>query len=106
MKTRDMVIYGGLAIAAYFLYKKFAVSINAAANAIAQPIADGYVALTSPAAPIPQGSVVMPNGQNFAAANLTNMNLRWQGNVLMFDAGGSTYSLSSQVGGNYQATRV
>ena len=106
MKTRDIVIYGGLAIAAYFLYRKFSVGINAAANAVAAPIANAWVNLTAPAAPAPQGSVVMPDGSYFDAANLTNMNRRWVGNALEFDSGGSTYALAPQVNGNYQATRV
>ncbi len=106
MKDRDLLLYGLFIVGGYFLYKKFSVSINAAANSIAQPIANEWVDLTSPAAPVPQGSVAMPDGSYFPVANLTNMNMHWVGNVLQFALNGATYALSPQVNGVYQATRI
>lgn len=106
MKTSEVVLYGGLAVAAYLLYKKFAGVVDSGANAIAKPISDLWVQMTSPTAPVPLGNIIMPDSSYFPASNLTGMNTRWQGNVLYFDSGGVTYSLSPQVGGNYQATRV
>jgi hypothetical protein len=84
MRGRDILLYGGLAAVAYLLYKKFSNVANTAANAIAQPIANAYVDLTAPSAPIPQGSVLLPDGSNFPASDLTNYNFGFRGGVAMF----------------------
>jgi len=100
-KPKDVVIYGGLAVLAYFLYKKFSVGINSAVNTAASGIANAYVGLTSPAAPVPQGSVIMPDGTNFPLASIQP---QWQGNALLFSYAGGTYQLQPHnADGNYPA---
>jgi len=109
IKSDDLLLYAALGIGAYFLYTNVlapALGIaGAAANAVAEPVANLYVALTSPASPVPQGSVIMPNGTNFPTANLTNMGITWAGNILTFTGSdGELYQLSPQSGGNYVAS--
>ena len=107
MRIKDVVIVGGLAAVAYFLYKKFAAVAEVAANVIAAPIANAYVDLTSPSAPVPQGQVLLPDGSTLAASDLTRLNFGFRGNVAMFTYNGADYSLSPHdANGNYVATRA
>src|ERR1700676_3727809 len=101
MRSRDLVIYGGLAVAAYFLYKKFSGAIGTVASVITKPLADAYVSLTTPSV-VPQGLVIMPNGRNFPTSDLSSKGIQWRGNVLFFNSDGAQYSLGSHdPNGNY-----
>lgn len=103
----NWVMWGAVAIGAYFLWKKFSSVADTAVNAIAQPIADAYVDLTGPAAPVPQGTVIMPDGNNFPASDLTSLNFGFRNNVAMFTLNSTNYSLSPHdANGNYVATRA
>jgi hypothetical protein len=103
----NWLLWGALAVGAYLLWKKFTSVASSAANAIAAPIANAFVDLTSPAAPVPQGSVILPDGTSFPAANLTNLNFGFNQGVAQFTYQGGTYSLSPHdANGNYVATRL
>lgn len=106
MKMKDVIIYGGLAAIGYFLYKKYGTAIGSAVSTATQPIANAYVALTSPNAPVPQGSVSMPDGSNFPASNLTALGFGFVNGVAQFSLNGRNYALSPQVNGVYQATAL
>jgi hypothetical protein len=107
VRERDLVFYAALGIGAYFVWKKYGGAIGSAISTATAPLANTYVELTSPAAPVPQGSVLLPDGSSFPAANLSSLGISWQGNVLMFTYNGVQYSISSHdASGNYQAARV
>jgi hypothetical protein len=105
MKTEDWLILGGIGVAIYLL-SKASNAVGNAADSAASSIANAYVNLTSPAAPVPQGSVIMPNGSTIPASSLTNMDLGYDdsGALTFLGSDGNTYQLSSQTGGNYQAS--
>lgn len=106
-QRNELIMYGGLAIVGYFLYKKYSGVIGSAVDSIAAPIASAYVDFMGSQKPTPQGSVIMPDGSDFPTAELTNLNFGFQGNVAMFTYGGVKYSLSPHdPNGNYVATRV
>lgn len=93
-----------LGAGAYAVYQFFQ-SPKSPLNTAASSIANAYVNLTSPAAPVPQGSVIMPDGSSFPASNLSSMTLQSGPGSLTFQTGGSTYSLApSNADGNYVAT--
>jgi hypothetical protein len=97
---------GLLGAGAYALYQFFQ-SPKGPVNAAAAGIANAYVNLTAPPAPVPQGSVIMPDGSSFPASNLTNMSLQSGPGSLTFQSGGSTYSLApSNADGNYVASAL
>jgi len=100
MKERDILFWGAVAVGAYWLYSKFSTAAGTAANAIAAPIANAYVNLTSGAAPVAQGNIILPDGTAIPASSVQ---LTWYGNALTFVYGGSNYQLQPQVNGNYPA---
>jgi hypothetical protein len=102
MKTERVVMWATLALLGFAAYKFF----KKGADVIAKPIADLYVALSSPSAPKPRGVVIMPDGSTFPAARLSNMGFGFQGKVALFTApNGSKYFLSPHdAEGNYVAT--
>jgi len=100
VKQRDLILYGVIAAVGYWLYTKFYAGASAVANVVAQPIANAYVALTSGAAPVPQGSVVFPDGSYLPVANIAPT---WYGSALVFTYNGQNWQLQPQVNGNYPA---
>ena len=110
MRTRDIVIYGGLAVAAYLLWKKFSTQIGSAVSAVTAPAANAWVALTSPSAPIPQGNILLPDGvTNFPASSLTSLGFGFKpgASAPTFRYNGVDYYLAPHdANGNYQATPV
>jgi hypothetical protein len=95
---------GLIGAGAYAVYQFFQ-SPKSPINTVAASVANAYVNLTSPPAPVPQGSVIMPDGTNFPASNLTGMALQSGPGSLTFQSGGTTYSLApSDANGNYAAT--
>jgi hypothetical protein len=109
VKTKDVIIYVGLAGIAYFIYRKFKTSVDNAISTATQPVANAIVSLTSgPTAQSQlQGQVIMPDGTNFSTSQLQNLNFGFQGNVAQFTMNGVQYSLSPHdANGNYVATRV
>lgn len=104
IKNRDIIIYGGLAIAGYFLWKKFSGVAQAAIAPIVGAIANTYVDLTHTAAQA-TGQLAMPDGSFLPTATMENGTKRWVGNNLLFDLGGTTYSVTSHdANGNYPVT--
>lgn len=64
---------GLLGAGAYVLYKLFAGVIGgvaAATNTITAPLANLYVRLSTSGSPIPQGIILLPNGETVPVANL------------------------------------
>ncbi len=108
MKIENVVGLIALGIGGYILYRVFSSGANAlgaGVNTATQGIANAYVELTSPNAPVPQGSVMMPDGSSFPASQLTSMGFGFSGNTALFTGSdGNTYQLWPQSGGNYQAT--
>jgi hypothetical protein len=106
----DWVEIALLGLGAYIIWDIFFSTsgpVNQAANSVASGIANAYVNLTSPAAPVPQGSVIMPDGSSFPASGLTGMGLVSGPGSLTFQSNGTTYALSpSDANGNYAATAV
>ncbi len=101
---RDLLLFGALAIAGYWLFSKFTSGIGDAASRLSAPIANAYVGWTSGAAPVPQGSAVFPDGSYVPMANLSP---NWVGNSLQFSYGGHTWALSAHdASGNYPASLV
>jgi hypothetical protein len=93
-----------LGVGGYFVYKTF-FSNQSPVNQAAASVANAYVNLTAPPAPVPQGSVIMPDGSSFPASNLSSMPLTSGAGSLTFQTGGTTYSLApSNADGNYIAT--
>lgn len=102
----NWLLWGAVALGGYLVWQKFFGKGGPVDSATAS-IANAYVDLTAPDAPVPQGSVVMPDGTNFPAADLTNLNFGFRNNVAMFTVNGVNYSLSPHdQNGNYVATRA
>lgn len=112
MKPKDVVTYVVIGVAGYFLYqwlKKAGGAVDSALDTITKPIANAYVALTSPAAPVPQGSVILPDLSSFPMANLTNLGFGFKpgASAPTFKYNGVEYYLAPHdQNGNYQATPV
>ena len=100
--TKNILLIGGLAALAYYLFTKG----SSSANSAEQSIACWWANLTmGPSAQSQlQGQVLMPCGQSFSTSQLQNMNLQQSScGVTTFQSGGQTYQLGSQVNGNYPA---
>jgi len=101
MKKQEAFIYVGLGIAAIWLYSKFKGGLNAVVDTVTQPLANAYVAATSGAAPVPQGSVIFPDGSFIAVASIQPT---WYGNALVFTYNAQNWQLQSHdANGNYPA---
>jgi hypothetical protein len=101
----NWLLWGALAFGGYLLWQKF-FGKGGAVDTATQGIANAYVDLTSPAAPTPQGSVILPDGTNFPATNLTNLNFGFRNGIAIFTLNNVDYSLSPHdANGNYVATR-
>ncbi|MHB8414594.1 MAG: hypothetical protein ACYDDA_03815 [Acidiferrobacteraceae bacterium] len=95
-----LLVVGGI-VAAYWIWTKISGGIGAAASALTQPLANAYVGLTSGPAPIPQGSVVFPDGSYVPVSQLS---LSWQGNALTTVYNGQNWQLQPHdANGNYPA---
>ena len=104
--TASLVKWGVIGIGLYLVYEYLNPPAGSSPGVL-QSVANGIVNLTSPAAPVPQGSVIMPNGTTFPASQLTNMQFGFDpgtNNATFLGSDGNTYQLSSQVNGNYTAT--
>ncbi len=103
--TRTILTGAVLIGIAYIVWKslsKVAAVADSAAAAVASPIANAYVSLTSNDPATPTGSVIFPDGSFIAVASIQPT---WVGNSLQFVYGGKTYALSSHdANGNYPAT--
>ncbi len=101
MKRSDLAVYAGLAAGGYLLYKWLASGASLFANTLASPIASAWVGLTAPGAPVPQGSIIFPDGSSIPAANVS---MTWIGNALTFAYNGRNWQLQPHdANGNYPA---
>lgn len=99
--TGKILLVVGAIIGAYWLWTKVSGGIGAAASALTAPLANAYVDLTSGPAPVPQGSVVFPDGSYIPVAQITPS---WQGNALTFVYNGQNWQLQPHdANGNYPA---
>ena len=67
MKDSDWITLAALGIGGYLVYQ-WLNKPGGATDTLAQFVANAWVGLTSPPAPVPQGSVVMPDGSTFPAS--------------------------------------
>jgi hypothetical protein len=106
MKDSDLFLLAALGIGGYLLWEWLnSSSPNNPVNSIASSVANAYVNLTSPASPVPQGTVVMPDGTTFPASQLTSMDEGFdQGTLTFLYSDGNTYQLAPQSGGSYVAS--
>ena len=96
--TKDILLYGTLAIGAYFLWQMFSGAksvITGAAGTITAPIANLWVRLTAGAPLNVLGVVQFPDGTQINV-NMLPIKTDNQGNVYTY-AGGITYQLSPWV---------
>jgi hypothetical protein len=102
MKERDALLYGGLAIGAYLLWRQFSGSIGGAVSSATAPLANFYAWLTSQSLPIPQGMIVFPDNTTIPASQLPP--ITWYGNAATFIYNGNVWQLlSHDANGNYPA---
>jgi hypothetical protein len=109
----QLILVGGLALIAYFilqsLAKKGAEAAAAATRAVTAPVvnplAEFYVYLTSQGVMIPQGVVLMPNGDAVPVANLNVRSVPGT-NSATFQYQGGTYYINGphDANGNWAAS--
>jgi len=116
VKTSDLILWGGVFIAAYLLYiyviKPATGVVGGAVTAIGQGvtgaeqgIANLWVSLTSASMGAVLGNVVFPNGAQVPLANMA-VKQDASGNVYV-NSGGITYQLQpSDANGNWPAVAV
>ena len=101
MKNRDLIVYAGIGLGLYLLYRKFSGIVGAAVDTIAAPIAKGVVNFNPLSA---NGMIVFQDGGMIPFGGIAT---RWNGNNLLFDYGGKTFKLDSHdASGNYPATLI
>ena len=106
MKLSDLLFLGAAGYGAYWLYQQLsgpASSASNAANTATSAIANLFSG-TSPAATLSSNTVQFPDGSSIPTSAITGQT--WVGNVLTFPYNGSTWQLSAQVNGVYQATQL
>lgn len=87
MKTKDLLLWGGAALAAYFLYTKSAGGLPAAAQPLAASGTWGAVTL-------PNGtSVTLANNQISMATGVMTANINGANYALQVQADGSTLAV-------------
>ena len=110
--TLKTLLYVGMGAAAvYFIYQAISKvgaplvnAVGAGVNAATSGIANAYVGLTSGPGAQLSAAVLMPDGSNFPAGNLSSMGVQSGAGSLTFQSGGQTYSLSpADANGNYVA---
>lgn len=106
---QQLILVGGLALIAYFivssLAKKGAQVAQAATGAVVNPLADFYAYLTAQGATVPQGVVLMPNGDAVPVAIL-NVRSVPNTNSATFQYQGGTYYINGphDANGNWAAS--
>ena len=107
MKTEKILLYGGLAALAYYLWTKTSNAVGSAISSATAPLANAYVGLTSgpSAQSLLTGQIGMPDGSTLPISSITG-GTQWVGNTLTFvsPTDGNTYSLAPQSGGTYLAS--
>ena len=99
MRDRDLILLLVVGLGGFAAYNYLK---NKIPNAIAQPLANFYVWLTSQGAPVPQGVVVFPDYSTLPAAQLPR--ITWYGNAATFVYNGGNWQLlSHDSSGNYPA---
>jgi len=106
VRTEKLLLYGGLAALAYYLWTKASGAVGSAISSATAPLANAYVGLTSgpSAQSLLQGQIAMPDGSTLPLSSISS-GTTWIGNTLTFvsPVDGNTYSLSPQSGGTYSA---
>ena len=101
--TKNILLIGGLAAVAYYLWSKGRSTLNSAENTLACWWAN--LTMGPSVQSQLQGNVIMPCGSSFSTSQLQDMCLQQDGvtGLTTFEYGGQTYQLGSQICGNYPA---
>jgi hypothetical protein len=108
LDTSSFVTIGLIGVGAYLVYKyvlPLFTSIGQAGASVLNPITSGIANLfpgTSSSVQV-QGTVLMPDGTTFPTSNLSSLGFQTVNGQAQFVFNGSTYALTPQVNGQYQA---
>lgn len=95
--VEDLVIVGGIAIAAYLILQKLNSGVASLTNPLSTGAANAFVNLTSGPGAQATGSVRLPDGSSIPMADITITNM----STNQASYGGSTYTLSEDANGDY-----
>jgi hypothetical protein len=101
-----LALLGAVGYVLWQAFKNKLSALTALTAPVVNPLADAYVWLTSQGAQIPQGQILLPDGQTWIPVTSVNVRNVPGTSYGMFNYGGSTYYLLTghDANGNYAAS--